>query len=198
MLDIRLAGMAKIAGGRAQVLPRRCQDVMVLPDKAVLAWPADGLRRPMLATMSREATSLVSRIREARYVAIGLKYLIHAPKRGRYASHASLRSDTRSVQPALQAAARDTGSGQRRTRRQQRQGPQAADRPCRPASVTPGRPGHALLPRCRCRGTRLLRPWRSGRDATLECHARRHAGRWWAPDPGPRTIVPRRDQARCP
>jgi prepilin signal peptidase PulO-like enzyme (type II secretory pathway) len=37
---------------------------------------------------------LVSRIREAQYVAFGWKYPIHAAKRGRAATDASLRSDT--------------------------------------------------------------------------------------------------------
>jgi hypothetical protein len=39
-------------------------------------------------------SGLVSRIRQARYVAFGLKYPIHAAAGGRGATHASLRSDT--------------------------------------------------------------------------------------------------------
>jgi hypothetical protein len=48
------------------------------------------------AAISRpDQSALVSRISEGRYVAQCLKYPIHAANRGRGATHASLRSDTR-------------------------------------------------------------------------------------------------------
>jgi hypothetical protein len=47
-----------------------------------------------MASDSAGEGGLVSPNKEGRYVAFGLKYPIHAPNPGRYASHASLRPDT--------------------------------------------------------------------------------------------------------